>query len=102
MVGSRFCTPAKSRYAPIEGELWGVTWALAKTSHYTLGCPRLLVLVDHKPLLGLLSRRELGEIANPRLETLTEKTMRWSFKIEHVAGARNFGPDALSRYPTRP
>ena len=35
--GGRFCTPAESRYAPIEGELLGVTWALSKTSHYTLG-----------------------------------------------------------------
>merc|ERR1712059_152808 len=27
--------------------------------------------------------------------------MRWSFRIEHVAGAKNFGPDAISRYPSR-
>merc|ERR1712059_115382 len=27
--------------------------------------------------------------------------MRWSFRIEHVAGAKNFGPHALSRYPSR-
>ena len=39
-VGSRFCTAAETRYAPIEGELLGVVWALKKTSHYTLGCPR--------------------------------------------------------------
>ena len=46
-VGSRFCTPAESRYALIEGELLGLVWALQKMSHYTLGCPWLLVLVDH-------------------------------------------------------
>ena len=86
-VGSRFCTPTESRYAPIEGELLGVAWALGKTSHYTLGCKSLLVLVDHKPLLGLLTKREIGEIDNPRLAALAEKTMRWTFKIEHVAGA---------------
>ena len=98
-VGSRYCTGAESRYAPIEGELMGVVWALHRTSHYTLGCEKLLVLVDHKPLLGLLEKRELGEIENPRLGSLAEKTMRWTFKIEHVAGAENFGPDALSRFP---
>ncbi len=27
--------------------------------------------------------------------------MRWYFRIEHVAGAKNFGPDALSRYPAQ-
>ena len=25
--------------------------------------------------------------------------MRWNFFVEHVSGARNFGPDALSRFP---
>lgn len=99
MVGSRFCMPTESQYALIEGELLGVTWALAKTAHYTFGCPQLLVLVDHKPLLGLLTYRGLVEINNPRLETIPEKTMRWSFKIEHVAGAKKFGPDALSQIP---
>ena len=32
-VGSRFCTPTESRYAPIEGELLGLAWALRETSH---------------------------------------------------------------------
>ena len=52
--GSRFCTAVEQRYHPIEGELLAVTWALQKTSYYTLGCEKLLILVDHKPLLGLL------------------------------------------------
>ena len=74
-----------------------MAWALQKT----LGCKSLLLLVDHKPLLGLLSKHEVGEIDNPRLGVLGEKTMRWTFRLEHVAGAKNFGPDALSRYPVQ-
>ena len=77
----------------------GVVWALHRTSHYTLGCGKLLVLVDHKPLLGLLGKCELGEIKNPWLESLAEKTMRWTFTLEHIAGAKNIGPDAFSRSP---
>ena len=46
-MDSRFCTAAEAKYHPIEGELLGVTWALEKTSYYTLGCDQLLVLVDH-------------------------------------------------------
>ena len=99
LCGSRYCTPAESRYHPIEGELLGVAWSLEKTRLYTLGCEKLLILVDHKPLLGLLTRRELGDIDNPRLEQLAERLLRWTFKIEHVAGAKNFAPDALSRSP---
>merc|ERR1712082_16725 len=97
ICGSRYCTPAETRYHPIEGELLAVVWALEKTKQYTLGCERLLVLVDHKPLLGLLTRRELGDIDNPRLEHLAERLQWWNFDIHHIAGAKNFAPDAFSR-----
>jgi hypothetical protein len=100
--GSRFCTPAETRYHPIEGELLGVTWALEKTQYYTLGSNKLLVLVDHKPLLGLLTSRNLGDIENPRLLHLAERLLRWRFNIQHIAGAKNFAPDALSRSPVKP
>ena len=101
VCGSRFCTPAEQKYHPIEGELLAVTWALQKTGYYTLGCERLLILVDHKPLLGLLQSRNLGNIENPRLLHLAERLLRWKFAIQHIARARNFAPDALSRYPAR-
>ena len=97
---SRYCTPAESRYHPIEGELLGVVWALHKTRQYTLGCDNLTVIVDHKPLLGLLTKREIGDIDNPRLEHLAEKLLRWQFTIKHVSGIKNKGPDALSRFPS--
>ena len=99
LSGVWFCTAAESRYHPIEGELLGVAWALEKTGYYTLGCTKLLVLVDHKPLIGLLTKRELGAIENPWLEHLAERLLRWTFKIDHIAGAKNYGPDALSRSP---
>ena len=99
LCGARFCTAAESRYHPIEGELLGVTWALEKTGYYTLGCTKLLILVDHEPLIGLLTKRELGAIENPRLEHLAERLLRWTFVIEHIARAKHFGPDALSRFP---
>ena len=99
LCGSRYCTPAESRYHPIEGELLAVAWALEKSKQYTLGCEDLLILVDHKPLLGLLTKRELGDIDNPRLEHLAERLLRWTFTIQHIAGAKNYAPDALSRCP---
>ena len=74
--GSRFCTAAESRYHPIEGKLLGVTYALEKTAYYTLGSEKLLLLVDHKPLLGLLSTRNIGDIENPRLLHLAERLLR--------------------------
>ena len=74
--GSRFCTAAEAKYHPIEGELLGLAWGLQKTAYYTLVCEKLIALVDHKPLIGLLTTRNLGEIENPRLLHLAERLLR--------------------------
>ena len=78
LVGSRFCSGAESRYAPIEGEALGVAWALQKARHYVMGCPALFVGVDHKPLLGLYSpRKALAYIENAMLCKLVERATRF-------------------------
>ncbi len=56
LVGSRFTTGAESRYKPIEGEALAVVDSLYKARHFVLGCKDLIVVVDHKPLLGLLDK----------------------------------------------
>ena len=99
LVGSRFTTPTESRYAPIEGEALAVAYALQQTRYYILGCPDLIVTTDHKPLLQILDDRSLNDITNRRLLNLKEKTLPYNFTIMHVTGAKNKGPDALSRYP---
>ena len=100
MVGSRFTTPAESRYAPVEGEALAVAYALHQTRYYILGCPNLIVTTDHKPLSRILNDRDLHEITNRRLLNLKEKTLPYNFSIWHISGAKNKGPDAVSRYPT--
>ena len=102
LVGSRFTTPAESRYAPIEGEALAVAYALHQTRYYILGCRKLIVATDHKPLLQILNDRSLTEITNRRLLNLKEKTLAYRFTIIHVSGAKNKGPDAVSRYPAPP
>ena len=97
MAGSRFCTGAESRYAPVEGEAQGILWALENTKYYTLGNPHLLIATDHKPLIKLFGDKRLGDIPNPRLARLKEGTLRWEFKIAHIPGKLNHGPDILSR-----
>ena len=97
LAGSRFCSGAESRYAPVEGEAQAIVWALENTRHYTLGNSQLYVATDHKPLVKIFGSRNLGEISNPRLARLKESTLRWEFSIMHVPGATNAGPDALSR-----
>ena len=97
LAGSRFTKNAETRYAPVEGELLGVTWGLEATKHYTLGNTKLLVATDHKPLVKILGDRKLEDIDNPRLAKLKEKTLRWQFQTIHVPGKIHVGPDTLSR-----
>lgn len=101
LVGSRFTTPAESRYAPIEGEALAVAYALHQTRYYTIGCSDLIVATDHKPLIRILNDRSLTEINNRRLLNLKEKTLAFQFTMVHVSGSKNKGPDAASRYPAR-
>ena len=73
LTGGRFTTAAESRYSPVEGECLAVADSLHKARHFVLGCPDLLISVDHKPLLGLLNDRSLADIQNPRLLSLKER-----------------------------
>jgi hypothetical protein len=99
-AGSRFTTDAESRYAPVEGEALAVIDALEKCRMFILGCPNLVVAVDHKPLLKILGDRRLEDIANPRLFHLKEKSLLYRFSMRHVPGKWHAGPDACSRYPS--
>ena len=97
LAGGRFTRPAESRYSPVEGEMLGVMEGLHKAKHFILGCEKLIVAVDHKPLLGLLNDKSLSDIDNPRLLMLKEKTLWFNFKVVWVPGRTNAGPDFMSR-----
>lgn len=99
LVGSRFTHAAESRYAPIEGEALAVVDALDKARYFVLGCENLIIAVDHKPLLKVLTDRALDNIPNPRLRNLKEKTLRYRFRVIHVPGMKNKAADAMSRRP---
>ena len=64
---SRYLTPTEARYSPVEGEALAVAYGLEKCKHFILGTENLIVTVDHKPLIGLFTNRNLEDISNPRL-----------------------------------
>ena len=99
-AGSRFTQGAEPNYSPTEGESLAVSYSLNHAKNFVLGCPNLLVVTDHEPLLGIFNDRELSTIDNPRISKLKEKTLRYQFKIQHCPGKWHRGPDALSPYPT--
>ena len=98
-AGSRFTNDAESRYSPTEGEALAVAWALRTSRLFTLGCPKLTVVTDHKPLLGILNSRDLGSIKNPRIRRIKEHTLEFHFDVVHCPGKLHLGADALSRHP---
>ena len=100
LCGSRHLTQAEKSYAAVEGEALAVVWCLLKARLFLLGCPNLLLVTDHRPLVKLLGNRELKDIVNPRLFRLKEKTLQFRFNIKYLPGKKNCAADTLSRYPT--
>ena len=99
LCGSRHLTAAEAGYAAVEGEALAVVWCLQKAKLFLLGCPNLTIITDHRPLVKLLGDRALGEVANPRLFRLKEKTLQFRFVIKYLPGKRNCAADFLSRFP---
>ena len=64
-AGSRFTTDAESRYAPIKGEALAVLFALESCRMFVFGCNKLIIAVDHKPLVPIFNSRDLDKIKIP-------------------------------------
>ena len=94
---SRALTGTESRYAAIEQEALGVTWAAEKFSNYVLG-KDIVIETDHKPLVPLLGSKNLCDMPH-RIQQFRMRLMRYSYTIVHVPGKDNVTADALSRAP---
>ena len=99
---SRFTKDAESRYSPVEGEALAMIYGLEACRMFVLGCPDLLVTVDHQPLVKIFSDQVLENIKNPRLFSFKERSLMYKFRIKHVPGKLNAAPDCTSRYPSSP
>ena len=95
-MGSRFCSSTEARYAPIEGEALAAAWGVSKCRHYLLGMPRWTLAIDYKPLVPILSTKELDTIPNPRIMNQRVKLLPYTYTPVHVPGKRNVTPDTLS------
>ena len=98
-AASRSLTSAEQKYAAIEKEALGVTWALEKFSRYVVGLRDLKVETDHKPLVSLLGGQEMHKLP-ARIVRFKLRLMRFVFTIHHVPGKLNVSADALSRHPS--
>ena len=101
-VGSRFCTSAESRYAPIEGEMLAAVWAMGKCKFFLLGMKSFILAMDHKPLISMLGPQPILDIPNPRLVSCKIKSLMYSFMPTHIPGKLHVVPDSLSRRSDSP
>ena len=101
LMDSRFCTTAEANYAPIEGEICALHWAMSKFRYFVIGHPDLHLTVDHQPLLGIVNgKKDLSEMVNHRLIEYSRKLgMFMPFTLTHIAGTKNLAADAGSRAP---
>ena len=94
---SRALTTTEQRYAQIEKEALAVTWSCEWFSDYLLG-KTFHINTDHKPLVPLLSTKNLGKLPI-HIQRFKLRLMQYSFTISYVAGKNLITADALSRAP---
>ena len=99
-AGSRFTKGAETNYSPTEGEALAVAWSLEHARMFVLGCKKLIISTDHKPLLGILNGRDLSSITNSRLLNLKQRTLPFEFQVTYNPGKWHRAADAVSRKPS--
>ena len=89
------------RYAQIEKEALATTWACERFKDYLIG-KEFSIETDHKPLVHLLSSKQLDSLP-PCVLRFRLRLMRFNYTISHVPGKLLYIADALSRAPvTKP
>ena len=72
------------RYAQIEKEALATTWACERFKDYLIG-KEFSIETDHKPLVPLLSSKQLDSLP-PRVLRFRLRLMWFNYTISHVPG----------------
>ena len=94
---SRAMSPREQRYAQIEKEALGITWASERFADYLIGL-KFHIETDHKPLVSLLGSKSLDDLP-ARIQRFRMRMMRFTYTISHVPGKNLCTTDTLPRAP---
>ena len=92
---SRKMTAAEVRYAMIENQALGITWACEKFENFLVG-RAVEIETDHKPLIALLGEKDLSQLPL-RVQYFKHRLMRYDYTIFHNPGNQMYLADSLSR-----
>ena len=95
---SRSLTPTEQKYAQIEKEALGVTWACERFRDFLTGL-QFQIETDHKPLVPLLGSNNLEDLPL-RVQRFRLRLMRFKYTISHIPGKELVIADTLSRAPS--
>ncbi|KAL5491281.1 hypothetical protein EMCRGX_G016538 [Ephydatia muelleri] len=95
---SRSLTPTEQKYAQIEKEALGVTWACERFRDFLTGL-QFQIETDHKPLVPLLGSKNLEDLPL-RVQRFRLRLMRFKYTISHIPGKELVIANTLSRAPS--
>ena len=84
---------AQKNYPVYKKELWAIIYCLRKFHMYIWGRTDVILYTDHKPLIHILSQRNLTVALQQWLDVLLD----YNLKIKYRPGILHIIPDALSR-----
>ena len=98
VYASRSLTSTEEKYAQIEKESLGITWACERFREYLIGI-KFRVETDHKPLFSLLGEKNLQDLP-ARIQRFRMRLMQFTFSVTHIPGKDLTIADTLSQAPT--